>query len=224
MLNVIMISAIVLEAVFVYRYTKKNDEEQRIQSILNKCLCSVLFIVIAACAVGMKGNSRYAMFMLLGFFCSFFGDFFLALPDQTTTFILGLSSFVLAHLSYTVAFFNLHGVMWLDVGLFILVLALISGLLVKLNMQFGKMLLPCMIYIIVISNMVAKSLSLFITGVVNLTGAIILVCGTILFAVSDVVLSLIKFGDKNTAKMRSYNIITYFPGQTLMALGIYFMG
>lgn len=51
-------------------------------------------------------ESRYGQILFIGFLMSSFGDFFLALKGNKKWFIFGIAAFLLAHIFYTVGFFQ----------------------------------------------------------------------------------------------------------------------
>lgn len=115
------------------------------------------------------------------------GDLLLALKDQQRYFVIGLATFLLAHLAYLAAFLP-HAATPQGAALVAVVAALAASgaLLAVLMPRLGKMKLPVIAYFTVIMAMVAAALS--ISGASWLLGA-----GAVIFALSDSLIAVRKF-------------------------------
>lgn len=115
------------------------------------------------------------------------GDFFLALKDQQRYFVIGLASFLAAHIAYLVVFLPRASVPegWsLAAASAAVAAALIF--VVRLAPRLGKMTVPVFAYFIVIMAMVVAALSVreasWVVGM-----------GAVLFALSDSLIAVRKF-------------------------------
>lgn len=205
--------------------------------IISKCICAALFILIGVFAMLASENYRpYAPLMLPGLFFSFWGDYFLGVAMKGKIFVAGILSFTSAHIFYIIAYLKVLAEKvpdrpFVNIGEIIFFIALlavlgVSSILFKLEM--GKLKVLIFIYSAVIMAMLVKAISLsrvlFASGEQNQTAAALLIGGgAVLFVVSDAILSLILFGGKDTKKMTTLNLSTYFSAQILLAASIYFV-
>ncbi|MCJ7773922.1 MAG: lysoplasmalogenase, partial [Desulfobacterales bacterium] len=142
-----------------------------------KLILSLLFIY----AVNVQPHPipGYFRFLLTGLIFCAGGDLFLALP-QKRMFIAGLVSFLLGHVFYIAAFFHvaqINPLTW--VGSALAVIA--SGwVYVWLRPHLGKMNLPVIIYILVITAMVAGAFSILGDSRIRLAGRILVFAGAFL--------------------------------------------
>ena len=92
----------------------------------------------------------------------------------------------------------------------------------KLN--YGKLTYGMPVYATFVSFVVAVSIMAFTSGA-NLTGAIMLCAGFVLFWLSDIVLMNIYFGNKPEKKTFFYyfNLAFYYAAQILIAASLYFL-
>lgn len=235
--KILFVLAVLSEAAFLPCYLFAGFCKGGRRSLIAKCVCSVLFILIGVFAMLSATNySLYAVLMLIGLVFSFGGDYFLSVTDTTKDFVTGVACFLSAHLFYIYAyskaihakipgssFFNPY-------ELFAVVMLLVILFLSqkKLGLEFGEVKIPIFVYTAVIIIMLVKAVSLSIqvytAGVKDATAIAVLVGGgAFLFVVSDAILSLIKFGDKKSSLMRNLNLSTYYCGQVLLACSIFFV-
>jgi len=151
----------------------------------------------------------YAMFVGLAF--SLLGDIFLMLPKER--FIEGLASFLVAHIAYLVAFYQLFEpqVTYWWVALLVLIALTFYRLLAE---QLGPLKIPVIVYISVIMSMVWMAGELYwqSPSYISLT----LFIGAVVFACSDSSLAWNKF--KQPFKGAQWAILsTYFFAQWMFA-------
>lgn len=144
---------------------------------------------------------------------SAFGDFLLALKDQTRFFVLGLTSFLAAHVAYLMAFLprvSAPGIAQIAV----IAVALVSAatFLVFIAPRLGKLRIPVFAYFAVIMAMVAAALS--IVEAPWLLGA-----GAIIFALSDSLIAQRKFVSP-FPYINEAVWITYIAAQFMIAAGL----
>lgn len=143
------------------------------------------------------------------------GDAFLTMKGKGATFLIGLVSFLVAHLFYSLAFINL-GITTsklLMVGIIVLIFTVLIGrwLLDGLSPIHKK---PVSGYLIVIAVMVSLSLSLSSDNL----GALFLGFGACIFALSDVFVAINRFKNPNLIN-RLLGLPLYYLAQTLLILG-----
>ena len=115
------------------------------------------------------------------------GDWFLAQKDQKRYFVLGLGSFLLAHVAFMVSFLPLASALRpVAVFLWVLAAVLAGWHIRRLLPKLGALKLPVFAYVSVIMSMVAVAFSVRETGLV-------LGLGAALFAFSDGLIGVRKF-------------------------------
>lgn len=181
-----------------------------------KLILSLLFIV----AVNLQPHPipGYFRFLLTGLIFCAGGDLFLALP-QKSMFMAGLVSFLLGHVFYIAAFFHAAQLnVWTWVGTVVAIVA--SGwVYVWLRPHLGKMNLPVIIYILVITAMVSGAFSILGDSRIHLAGRILVFAGALLFYISDIFVARHRFLKKEFFN-RLIGLPLYFTGQFILAFSI----
>ena len=165
-------------------------------------------------------NIKFACFMLVGLVLSLVADIVLNIH-----FMIGAVIFALAHVLYIVSYSVISKYHWKDLipAAIIFVPSALVITLVPL-FDFGGILMEvvCVVYALIISLMVGKSVSNLIKekSVSNL----IIMIGSILFFISDLMLLFNVFGsvEANVALIfDNLCLATYWPAQVLLAYSIY---
>ncbi len=169
--------------------------------------------LLAAVVMGAS-DSRLGAWLLRGFACAWWGDFFLMGPGKLF-FLAGLIAFLLGHVCYCVAFAT-HGARWRIALPSYLVLACPGAFLLwkcwpGIPAGLG---LPAVVYLAAITLMVALSFAC-----IGRPGAWLLVVGAVLFYLSDMGVSAHAFGKEQMDLLKPL-VILYFPAQYLLALAI----
>lgn len=231
-ITIILFLLLIAELVTVPLFIKVGWPKRSTKSTVLKCLSSLFFILTAVFTCQLSGGfSPVAVLMIAGFILSLIGDFCL---DQILTdrnILFGIIFFFSAHLFYLFAFiqsskrmdapkaFTLWEILSIAA---IIVVAAVGSKLIKMDMR--KLFLPVALYACVISTMFVKALTTGILALGNpaygLKAALPLWIGAGLFITSDIILSFMYFGNKNTKNMRTWNLITYFSGQMLLAYSL----
>jgi uncharacterized membrane protein YhhN len=171
------------------------------------------------------GTGNRSALVLLAIFFSFAGDTVLLFEERSTLyFMLGLASFLLAHLFYIFAYrqhrndnahTELQGVQRARVA-FPIILA-ISGLVVILYPVLGALRIPVIVYALVIVVMVLSAL--FRYGRTTSPSFWMVFSGALLFMVSDSLLAINKF--LQPLAYASFGIMaTYCVAQFLIVRGL----
>lgn len=143
---------------------------------------------------------------ILGLVFSFFGDFFLLLKSG---FLLGLGSFLLAHIFYIISF-KKRSLSRVSVGVFVALLLYLASLIAFLFPYLNEMKIPVIIYGIIISTMLYFSVK---------TLEKLLIVGALFFVISDSVLSVHLFVNSSLL-LNLLVMITYVLAQVLLVKGI----
>jgi uncharacterized membrane protein YhhN len=147
-----------------------------------------LFALFVATLVASGEYNPYALAVVaVALALSALGDFLLALEDQQRYFVLGLASFLAAHLAYLVVFVqHVSPPEGWSLAAAIAVVAAALAFVVRLAPALGRMKAPVFAYFIVIMAMVVAALSVreapWVVGV-----------GAVLFALSDSLIAVRKF-------------------------------
>ena len=146
------------------------------------------------------------LFFVLGLIFSFLGDFFLLLKSG---FLLGLGSFLLAHIFYIISF-KKRSLSRVSVGVIVVLLLYLVSLISFLFPHLKEMKIPVIIYGIIISTMLYFSIK---------TQEKLLIVGALFFVISDSVLSVNLFVSSSLL-LNLLVMITYILAQVLLVKGI----
>ena len=158
--------------------------------------------------------------MLAGLFFSWAGDLILEFSLRNEQlFIIGLISFLLAHVMYLIVFFKTPGkniIFGHRIYLLIPVILYGTGLIYYLYDNLADMRLPVILYAIVILTMLTGAINRM--EKVNKTSYYLVLTGAILFVFSDSVIAINKFSNPfHSARM--IIMLTYVAAQFLIVLG-----
>ncbi|PZR27402.1 MAG: lysoplasmalogenase [Citrobacter freundii] len=142
----------------------------------------------------VSNSSPFRLFVIAALFFSWAGDVLLMFQQQNSIFfLLGLSSFLIAHLFYIFFFHrirkeqNIKSQLWT----LLVVASYYSVLIALLNPWLGEMRLPVRVYGLVISFMLL--LALHMSYISNRTAGRSMLTGAVLFVISDSILAINKF-------------------------------
>ncbi len=181
--------------------------------LLFKTPLSLLFIV--AWTLQPALDARFAGLILLALLFCLGGDILLAFGSRGT-FLLGLASFLLGHLSYAVAFFAVGAVgPAMAVGVILLMTA--AALVWPwLEPHLGNMHTPVLAYIVVISIMVCGAFGVAGDPTIPLRARGGLFAGAILFYISDLFVARQRF-IAGAPVNRVVGLPLYYVAQFLLA-------
>lgn len=181
-----------------------------------KSILSSLFILAAA--IQAHPILPFYRLMLVAMIFCMGGDVFLALRSEKM-FLYGLVLFLLGHLFYAGAFFYTAGLnRWTGPGMAI-TLSAGAGVFLWLRSHLGAMKIPVMLYILVISGMVAGAGSLMAAGGLNFCGRLLAFAGALNFYLSDIFVARQRFLKAEFVN-RAIGLPLYYSGQFLLAFSI----
>lgn len=199
---------------FLIYFTYNSHRKMRIKA---KLITSTLFILIGLAGY-FSSPSVFSSLIIVALIFSFFGDFFLALKHKTIYFILGLTSFAIAHIIFSLAFISICGFKAV-----LLALSFIIGIIgiyllnsIK-DFDFKNLLIPSSIYSVLLIFMTLNGLMLLKT--INLFSVLTFI-GAVLFLISDIILSFIYFYKNPPKSLSFFNMFSYYIGQGLIALAV----
>ena len=207
-----------------------------------KTITSLLFIGTAIAAIvgnfnltGSVSFKKLAFFglVVMGLVCGLVGDMTLDLKityletnvrhSDLYTYI-GMSAFGIGHIFYIVAVSTYFGFSpWSILLAFCGAAAIMGAGLFLMKMDFGKFLIPSIIYTFLLSFFIA---CVACAGVLTSFGVslILMLSGAALFLASDLILSLTYFDGNDSRIMIVVNHTLYYGAQFLIALSLYYVG
>lgn len=208
----IVLSAVGLLAGLLYCEKRELFEPK----LAVKSVLSSLF-VFAAVVQSHPVLPFYRLLLIAMIFC-LGGDVFLALRGEKV-FLYGLVSFLLGHVFYAGAFFYTAGLnRWTFIGLAV-TLSAGGGVFLWLRSHLGAMKIPVIIYILVISGMVAGAGSMMAADELALSGRWLAFVGALNFYLSDVLVARQRFLKAGFVN-RLIGLPLYYSGQFLLAFSI----
>jgi uncharacterized membrane protein YhhN len=224
--------------IFIYHVVTNK----RLEGFFYKGFTSFLFIAIAiygafhfmttppsgiSMALFEFKYARLILLIILGLVSGLIGDLFLEVQyffneKRIFTINKGMIIFLIGHLLYIVGIINYtkFNYIALIIGLMMTVVVYIGGKLMDLKM--GKLEVMTYIYTFVIFTMVGFSVLQAIDLSFNLYSLSFMI-GAILFGISDLLLAPIYFKDEKSNVFVVSNLATYYLGQLLIALSIFFL-
>lgn len=195
---------------------RKGDRRGR---YLTKPLASAAFILVAW-AQGALTGSVYGQWVLFGLVLGAVGDVALMFPSDRG-FLGGLVAFLLGHLAYVVAFaFVTPPIGWAHP---LAALPLPAAVIVMrwLWPHLGKMRIPVVVYVVVITTMAVAALAAQTSARRLLTAeqATLLTLGALLFFASDIAVARERFVAKGFSN-KLWGLPAYYGGQCLIAWSV----
>ena len=222
---------LVAQALLTYRYTQENT------TLKEKLAASSIFVATGVYLLVYDGHlkSPYAWLIVIGLVLSFSGDWLLKYTLFGMPGLPGIVSFAAAHILYISAYIVRQpldkNALWLLIPWAAIIL---TALLVqkKIRIDFSGSGPAVFGYMMIISAMVclgcrAGILYMDFSDIMSVLKGLILVVGVILFMISDCGVALHMFGKKEhipfgkkTFSLDTFNLITYYSGQFLIASSI----
>ena len=219
------------QVLLTFRYTQENT------TIKEKLAASSIFVVTGVYLLVYDGHlkSPYAWLIVIGLVLAFLGDWLLKYTLFGMPGLPGIAAFAAAHILYISAYIVRQpldkNALWLLIPWAAIIL---TALLVqkKIRIDFSGSGPAVFGYIMIISAMVclgcrAGILYMDFSDIMSILKGLILVVGVILFMISDCGVALHMFGKKEkiplgrkTFSLDTFNLITYYSGQFLIASSI----
>jgi uncharacterized membrane protein YhhN len=171
---------------------------------------TMIFIIALVWFYGGARKGFYRRAILLGLLFSLAGDVFLINPRN---FVLGLASFLVAHLFYVAAFAKAGAGKFNPVALGAYLVGGALFLLISGGVP-ESLKIPVIFYALAISTMLAAALNFYLNG--KTPESVFALSGAALFVLSDSLLAFNKFGGE-FALAKPLILATYFTAQWLIA-------
>ena len=205
-----------------------RDRNGSVQALHLKTLTSFLFIAVAFMSFIVnpgQGVATFAMLIMMGLICGLIGDIVLDLKvmyrESSSLYQHGgMVAFLVGHMYYLAALIIYFGFSWMPVVI-ALVLAVIIGLVSKfiLKFNFAEHTISTYAYSFFLSYMMTQACYAAITQGFT-TCTVLLAAGAILFLLSDLVLVMIYYDNKDSRPFIAANYILYYAAQYTIALSI----
>lgn len=209
-----LIPAIGIAVIFLIRAELRGKHRQT-YVIKPGATLLVIFAALLSFSTPFQDNV-YTAGILAGLFFSLGGDIALMFSGNQKAFKTGLILFLLAHIIYA-ATFTLYGQLSSPV-FFSACLLLIAGAgiyhLIRNNL--GRLKIPVIAYIFIISVMVMQAVSILTASSIESFQALTVIGGAVLFYISDVILALNRFW--RPWRYNRISLAFYYGGQMLIAL------
>ncbi len=210
----------VLAVLLAALYIRVNQYGAPPVKLLLKTLASLAFVCLGLLGAARAGGA-YAWLTWIGLILGAAGDVLLQFMDcrpkeREPFFRAGLGAFLIGHVFYIVAFALLGRVTGWAVLLAAVLFAALFLLQFPARMDLKGQKVPVYAYAAVISVMTAFAVLSFGAGA---RGALVGL-GGILFLVSDAILALIFFSPLREKSLPTWNLITYYAAQILLAISI----
>lgn len=210
----------VLAVLLAALYIRVNQYGAPPVKLLLKTLASLAFVCLGLLGAARAGGA-YAWLTWIGLILGAAGDVLLQFmdcrpKDREPFFRAGLGAFLIGHVFYIVAFALLGRVTGWAVLLAAVLFAALFLLQFPARMDLKGQKVPVYAYAAVISVMTAFAVLSFGAGA---RGALVGL-GGILFLVSDAILALIFFSPIREKSLPTWNLITYYAAQILLAISI----
>lgn len=208
-------------------------KEGGIRAMFTKAAASICFIGTALAAFAYnKVNFEYALLIILGLVFSMLGDIWLDLKyvhkesSDIYTFV-GFGSFMFAHAFFIPAVlmgFHKYNWWYFLIDAVVCIALVINTVAMEKNkkVSYGKFRIITIIYTVFVMGTMLFAVNGLIASGFKSTKYIILALAGTLFAVSDLVLCYIYFGNRNNSKYVLANHILYYLAQFLFASSIIF--
>ena len=210
----------VLAVLLAALYIRVNQYGAPPVKLLLKTLASLAFVCLGLLGAARAGGA-YAWLTWIGLILGAAGDVLLQFmdcrpKDREPFFRAGLGAFLIGHVFYIVAFALLGRVTGWAVLLAAVLFAALFLLQFPARMDLKGQKVLVYAYAAVISVMTAFAVLSFGAGA---RGALVGL-GGILFLVSDAILALVFFSPLRGKHLPTWNLITYYAAQILLALSI----
>lgn len=225
----VLVIGILVTGIFLYFRVK----EERMKAVFTKAAASLCFIGTALVAFALnRDNFEYAILIIFGLVFSMLGDIWLDMKyiykDQSDMYTFaGFGSFMVAHTFFIPAVLMGYEVYlwWHFVVDAITCLILVINTITmekRENLHYGKFKTITIVYTVFVMGTMLLSINGFVASGFKSIKYIVLILAGLLFALSDLVLAKIYFGDKNNSKYVLVNHILYYAAQFLFASSILF--
>jgi len=223
---IVFLGAIALTLFLVYR-----DRNGSVKALLYKTLASFLFILVAVASFMVnpgQGVATFAVLIMMGLVCGLIGDILLDLKimyKESSSLYQhgGMIAFLVGHLFYLTALIAYFGFSWIPLVIAVVLAIIIAGVSkFVFKFDFAEHTVDTYAYTFVLSYMMTQACYAAITQGFS-TCTVLLAAGSILFLLSDLVLSMTYYDNKDSRGFIAVNHILYYAAQFVIALSILYL-
>jgi len=227
-MNIFPYALLLLGAVALVLFIIVRDPKGSVKALLLKTLTSFFFVAVAFASFIVNPNpatGTFAMLIVMGLVCGLIGDILLDLKVMYSGSSSlyqhgGMVAFLVGHLFYLAALIIYFGFSWLPAVLALIlavIIVCVSKFILKFN--FAEHTVDTWAYSFFLSYMMTQACYAAITqGYTACT--VLLALGAILFLLSDLVLVMVYYNNKNTRPFIATNYVLYYAAQFAIALSI----
>ena len=223
------LTCMVIGAFFLVAFLLKCKDKRSVTGVFLKNATSIFFILTAVCGIVKNSASwKYGLLIVVGLVFGMLGDIYLdqkwVYPKDMKQYLYaGFICFGIGHLFYIPAL-----VTTAHISMKLMIIPVIAGIVVAagnlvlekpMKQKFGEYKAIVTVYSFILAAMVATAV---VAAFVSKHPAfIVYAIGSVLFLVSDLVLSPMYFGEgKNTPTNFIVNHVTYYLGQYMIAFSV----
>ncbi len=208
-----------------------RDRKGSVKALLLKTITSFLFISVAFASVMVNSGQGVATFfalIIMGLICGLIGDIVLDLKvmyKESSSLYQhgGMVAFLIGHLFYLAALIIYFGFDWIPLVIAVvlaIIIACVSKFILKFN--FAEHTVDTYAYTFFLSYMMTQACYAAITrGFTACT--VLLAAGSILFLLSDLILVMTYYDNKDSRPFIAVNHILYYAAQFTIALSVLYL-
>ena len=220
-----------LGAIALTLFLIARDRKGSVKALLLKTTTSFLFISVAFASFMVNSGQGVASFfalIMMGLICGLIGDIILDLKimyKESASLYQhgGMVAFLVGHLFYLAALIIYFGFDWTPLVIAVvlaIIIALVSKFILKFN--FAEHTVDTYAYTFFLSYMMTQACYAAITrGFTACT--ILLAAGSILFLLSDLILVMTYYDNKDSKPFIAANHILYYAAQFTIALSVLYL-
>lgn len=218
MTTALVLSAVLVSAVALLVRAELRQDTRGIWTF--KPIASAAFVAIGALGFAHGPGARlYSALVLAGLVLSTAGDLLLIRAAAPRLFSLGLVSFLLAHVAYSLAFSVTAAIGWVDAAVAVPLLLVAVVLFLRFKANLGPMKIPVAAYMVVISFMVDRALGVAASPSIGALASALIAGGAISFYISDLMLAWNRYAA--AFRLNRLSLIFYYGGQAAIAFSAF---
>ncbi len=208
-----------------------RDRNGSVQALLLKTVTSFLFVALAFASFmvnSVSGVTTFFMLIAMGLICGLIGDIVLDLKimyKESSSLYQhgGMVAFFVGHIFYLAALLIYFGFSWIAlVAALILAIIIVSISKFVLKFEFAEHTIDTYAYSFALSYMMTQACYAAITQGYA-TSTVLLATGAILFLLSDLVLVMTYYDNKDSRPFIVINHTLYYAAQYAIALSILYL-
>ena len=222
--SLLIVTGVLLDFWFI----SKEFKNKFISATVLKGLAAAFFVALGAVQF-FRNETFFGLLVVLGLALGMAGDILLALKEcldenkGKKVFALGILAFMVGHYLYIASLFYANSSILNSALIICMILSFsaIPPLLKRITAPSKGLYIFGISYLVIVVGMFSSSLANLIFQEIS-AWKILFCTGALLFLISDFVLVYNTFGPKKTKTLRVINLLTYYAGQVIIALTIFY--